>query len=645
MAVRIIGQIEGAERDAAQLLGSHLSPAFRPEDSVTIVAGAKCYGEKRQDVDLLVIGLISGGFQLSARRLPQSMRSQRVYLSSFLMAIEVKDHDSSNVRLEGNQIHVRYGGAWSNASKQAFEQANSVRNYLERKGCSSPFVCHATWLRNVGKKPLGRNVGPLLGSDLDVDQFLLVVTEQRESNLRYQLHAKRPHLFVTACKREDAQEIRNAVDTFTRVVEPARLDRRKLELICQRILKGQRYVDRIGKQLLIFRGRGGSGKTIRLLQIAKGLHDEYGSRVLFLTYNKALVSDVRRLLALLSIGDSVGEPGIGIRSSDSFFFGLLHVFGLAPERDEVRDTFPDDYPDKQKDMLDVLRATSPEELRRDRLSTDHPDLFAWDHVLIDEGQDWEDVERDIVFALFGRERVIVADGVDQMVRRDKVCDWTLGSDTSNRQIVRLSKSLRLKANLCRFARSFAEAAGLEWDLEANEDVPGGRIQIVLNGYTRAVHERLMSEHCSAGNEPIDALFCVTGASGARSLQLPKTLSDWGLNVWDGTLGNQRNRFPTEIDQHRIVRYQSCRGLEGWTVVCLDLHRFYDRQRERGKTLERDLLSSPEEFADRFATRWCLIPFTRAIDTLVIELAHQSTLARRLLPLAKAHSDFVEILYN
>jgi superfamily I DNA and RNA helicase len=43
-------------------------------------------------------------------------------------------------------------------------------------------------------------------------------------------------------------------------------------------------------------------------------------------------------------------------------------------------------------------------------------VFAWDHVLVDEGQDWPEDERDILYQCFGPHRCIVADGVHQLIR-------------------------------------------------------------------------------------------------------------------------------------------------------------------------------------------------------------------------------------
>ena len=81
----------------------------------------------------------------------------------------------------------------------------------------------------------------------------------------------------------------------------------------------------------------------------------------------------------------------------------------------------------------------------------------------------------------------------------------------------------------------------------------------------------------------------------------------------------RDTFPTTHGEHRIVKYHSCRGLEGWTVVCLGLDKFYEDRLEKGLRTESRLLESPEEHARRYAAAWTLIPLTRAIHYLVVQL--------------------------
>jgi hypothetical protein len=400
MTIRIVGQTDGRERAAAEELAARLRNIFRPEDAVTIVAGAKCYGEKHQDIDLLVFGALSKGFRIKSDLVPQEFAAHRIYLSNFLLTFEVKDHGPESIRFTGNQVEVRYEGRWSNASNQAFEQVHSVRNYLVRAldKHRQPWIVSGLWLRNVSKAAIPKGPHNILGSDLDADRFLQFIVQNRHDTLSWQVEHGRTDLSITAFDRTDATVFQNALNLFTKNLGQGFIDRRKLEVVCQKILKDQQYADRIGSQLLLFRGRGGAGKTLRLLQIAKTLHDDFGHRILFLTYNKSLVADVRRLLSILGISDKVDDRTIAIRSSDSFFFGLLAAYDLRPSQ-QIGNQFPSDYPQKKQELLNLLRLSNPAEIKKERHSIDNPDCFAWDFILVDEGQDWPQEERDILFAL------------------------------------------------------------------------------------------------------------------------------------------------------------------------------------------------------------------------------------------------------
>ena len=77
----------------------------------------------------------------------------------------------------------------------------------------------------------------------------------------------------------------------------------------------------------------------------------------------------------------------------------------------------------------------------------------------------------------------------------------------------------------------------------------------------------------------------------------------------------------------IVQYDSCRGLEGWAVLNLSIDDFFDYKvasweglphREGAAEAENTLL------ARRFATRWLMIPCSRAIDTLVLNVRSRTS---------------------
>lgn len=76
------------------------------------------------------------------------------------------------------------------------------------------------------------------------------------------------------------------------------------------------------------------------------------------------------------------------------------------------------------------------------------------------------------------------------------------------------------------------------------------------------------------------------------------------------------------DEVRFVNYHSCRGLEAWSVMCLQLDEFYSRKLKED-TADTFRINEKLAFvnpASMYATTWTLMALTRAIDTLYIQLS-------------------------
>jgi hypothetical protein len=219
--------------------------------------------------------------------------------------------------------------------------------------------------------------------------------------------------------------------------------------------------------------------------------------------------------------------------------------------------------------------------------------------------------------------------------------------------VNLTTCLRMKANLAYFANQFATALGLPgWSVDANAQAPGGRIIIIEGNYfgVPGLHPRLIELNAADGNQPVDMLLCippnmVKHPSGAppRSLVAERLESD-GFAVWDGISTTVRDSYPISVSQLRVVQYDSCRGLEGWVVIALGLDELYLYKRDTWQppaTEPGSFTDDPEE-AHRHAARWLMIPLSRAVDTLVIQVQKGPSRVRDALShAAKACTDFVE----
>lgn len=605
---------------------------------MTIVVGSKTEGEEVEDIDLLVIGQFAPGQFLPDHSLPDVLRGQPFEIRDFVFTLEVKAHDPSRIRLvKANNIEVRYAnGGWKNATEQAINQKFALKNWVGKKlGIGCPRISHVLWLKNVPASAMPDPPRHVLFADGELADLLAMLDTKMFGRAAQQGVA-----IVTSIIGRDRGNIGQIRAYFQRELQLGKLDRRKLERICERLLQDQGYIDKLGQQLLVFQGRGGTGKTMRLLNLMQYLCRERRARVLFLTYNKSLVQDIRRLMHILDISESRAR----MQTTDSFMLALCNAMELSPEKNGNNMNWSD-FAAKKAEAARRLAGQAPGSVRDSELAQANPDLFGWDMVLIDEGQDWPVAEKSAVLSAFGHKRIVVADGVDQFVQSARRADWASGVPTAERQFVSLTRSLRLKANLCRFALGFAREMGLDdWSLEIDSELAGGTVKVFLRPYGQRDHHAIFSQHESAGNAPIDALHCISSAPSRVHKDYPAELQNWGARVWDGSVNENRSHFPSDLAQHRIVKYQSCRGLEGWTVICLDLDCFYEEQvRHAPKPDNPDLLVDASAHAKRHAARWCLIPFTRAIDTLVLHASEGSELGQALVRVSRAYPDFVEIV--
>ena len=271
------------------------------------------------------------------------------------------------------------------------------------------------------------------------------------------------------------------------------------------------------------------------------------------------------------------------------------------------------------------------------LSMKNPNLFSWDCVMIDEAQDWPDDERDLIYKLFGPKKIIIADGKGQLIRKNSPCDWINSSLVNKKQVVPLKKSLRQKPNLTRFIKEITEKLDLlyDWDVVDNDEYIGGKVIVFEGDYSKEFHNGLVKQNKEDKNENIDMLFCVPpkyGITDTGHSMLADTLEEWGHSVWDGVGEDVRKEKYPDIDQFRIVQYDSCRGLEGWICVNIAFDNFYEHKFNVYKTPKdgTQYFKSLEDRRKESISRLLLIPLTRAIDTLVLHIENPNSYISKIL---------------
>lgn len=654
--LRVYGKPDGDEGEAAARLAALVRAAWPwvdsdPNTDLVVIAGMKCYNESREDLDLLLIGTVRHGAVFTPTldfydREGEVVRPASVSVESLCVIIELKGHDQTGIKFEAGHLFVNYGTAsypdWKDATEQNQSQVHSLRNYLAKRGFSSPYIVGLIWLRHIPEPKLPPRPHNLLGSKFNWERLLSTVAQKNTPKWyggRWNLKADslaQPVAFAPLLR------------ALTATTQVSALDRTRMDKIVQTAVPSE-WGELLGQKLLILRGRGGTGKTVSLLQLAWQAHFRADARVLILTFNRALAADLRRLWTLLGFPDE-GQSGVRVRTTMSYFYRVLRSLGVLPL--DATD-YIERYAWYKRQAIDLFAGGALGVGDVNRLREEDADAFAWDFVFIDEAQDWPEDERDLLLLLFPDRPFALADGRDQLVRQGRPCDWGQKVQKSKVSVQPRERGLRMKANLTRFLNGLAAGLGLPgWSLEVHEEAEGGQVIVVVGDYLDRpeLHAELLERNRQAGNAIIDLLACVPYTRVTRDVVSGRSVSEparrWtglGQPVWDGVDEDQRDMFPTSLDQFRIVQYESCRGLEGWMVFLYGLDQFFEAKRGEWRApvdAEGGLEHDPTA-ASRYAARWTMIPLTRAMDTIVIELSNSDGfLGTVIMEVAASHLDYV-----
>ncbi len=692
IAFRIKGNKDTSEYQDALFLKQQLEKEFsdnKTNGEILIISNATLFGQETKDVDIIVVGTfenysckVNTKAVTTVNKKTQEIKQQErtVYVGNFCFVIETKKHRAEDVQLNGLNLLVKYNNKWSDVTTQSENQKYSLLGFFKDRISFSPYICNFIWFRNVSWKSikdiLGNNKAILTKHNYLPDNFTfkflmhLACTQNAPYNaFDINTNALKGYSSFNCLKKNesfDFNQMQSVFELFEKIKKGAgQLTRQKIEKITSQLLGTQQYAQAIGEKLIIISGRAGTGKTIKLLNIACNLALDRGARTLILTYNHALVSDIKRTLALAEIPDGVDNYSVSISTLHKYFYELLLGFGIVknPLNPNIDVKYIPDYLSKYETYLQELcdyidNGLIQEKEIQELMKTRH-DKVAWDFVLIDESQDWTDNEKAVIFRIFGTKRTIIADGVDQLVKSQKKCNWTQGlrPETDFKKTAE-KKGLRQEVNLVTFVNDFAKQLNIVWDIEPKQELIGGKIIISTIGYSKELHLR-EKERCKIfGNSEYEMLFLVppklvtkTKITNAHGQQIEKKqfknteqFKQMGIDIWDGTNTDLRTQYSVELTQHRLLQYESCRGLEGWTVICLELDEFIKFRMETFQEQATDELafSSFDEKRDKFVYLWSLIPLTRAIDTLVITINNpESIIGKALKKVYEKNPDFVQ----
>lgn len=479
---------------------------------IVLFASATLVGQAVKDVDLLMIGevqnySVNAEFQTEA----EGFVKDRVAISSFCTTIEIKRHDISSIFVNGTDFYVKYGTRNHCVTSQSNKQKIATMKFFEKTLMVSPYITNIIWFTQATpgdiKKLLTNNgrtmPSNVLGSDFDFKELMQLLIWQQPPHKRWNAYT-----FDSSYNAGSLQAIQNALSLFSKTkAHMGEMTRRRIEQLTNKAFQTNALIDPQGK-VSIYRGRAGTGKTVGLIRTAIHLVDEGQARVLMLTYNKALVSDIRRLFALAELPDMFEANCLHINTMHSYFFQL-----------------------------------------------------------------------------------------------------------------------------------------------SKNNMPGGKVIITTDDKLFDVHNQEMQRLSGAGNIAYDMLYLVPHALvkrsyGDSSFSLKTKFEQNGIHIWDGTASNNRESFSIDAEEVRLLQYDSARGLEGWTVVCMDFDVFLEEKSAeyQDETVDALMLESPKERKKKHLYNWAMIPLTRAIDTIIITIkSPTSETARLLKEISEEHPDFVSWL--
>lgn len=292
-------------------------------------------------------------------------------------------------------------------------------------------------------------------------------------------------------------------------------------------------------------------------------------------------------------------------------------------------------------------------------------------VLIDEAQDCNNYEKLILMKIYGAENIVITSGgKDQLIRTSLVTDWTHALETPiPHDLITLGgRSFRQKANIVKFVNAFGTYFKVASPIKsANESKGLGRVLIdtrnSIRGFSNDILNLLREEGKVLGCSDYENCIILLPTTGYSSKTKEKGIAideldnvdivekstnrkldilSNDLKIWNGIVERKSKLSVPAAYQTRFIYYESCRGLEAWNVLCVDLDAFYYNMRS-SKDAElyartnqnKNLFSDEDVLKNEFALHWVYMALTRPIDTLYIKLATPiNDFSKEIIELAK-----------
>lgn len=587
-----------------------------------------------------------------------------VKLENFIAVVEVKGQTANFTKFnENNALEVYYKkkNRWENATGQNNKQIYYIKNYLSRNREDTPKVAGFVYLHNVKKSQFKNHHKKDFPINLRCHDhgagFIESIAHQIIQFRSTSYLQKYAPAVVGSCYKNQGIDYYLKLDWRQSNPRPSMFDMKRMNAIAKKVEPW--HFEDLSERMIEYSGLGGTGKTIKLLQIAYQTYKEEQKDVLFLTYNWALIIGLRLTMTHMSIPHISSGGGIFVESCSRFFWNILKNLGFISneDRDEIdrnRSAYDEIYKEALTDCVKQLQTLNDEEVGELlRQSSDHEFQVFSEIVLVDEGQDWMPEEQFILEKVFKTKNILVAHGKGQETRgmptvwgkhlkvsrkREEDCD---------KRIHILTKALRMRGNLGTFVKTFADLTltdEMYKRLEPNPEALEGEVIIIEGDYFKEsdLRKELQNKRESEAGDvyPLDLLHIVPPGMKVSDFNhgLDESL------IWDGIGRESRKEMPVSERQVRWVNYRSCRGLEGWITFnhYLDDYWEYEFNTQKIDIAQGSLFeNATEEQKKNEAFRWVLIALTRPIDSTVITIRDKnSELGKVLQEIHERHSSFI-----
>jgi len=246
-------------------LSKELSSYPNAKGDIYILTSIRIFGQKRNDIDMLVMGFFDN-FRIENAKTKNYGDVSELNIKSIICNIELKSHSANSVRHEGTDYIALYNGIRHNASQQCNEAKFSLYNHLNDQLFIKPFICDVLWFNGLSKFDLtcmrGSCIDNALQRDFKLKDLFNVILQQAD------VRREETKQFNLDCFSGGQKEYQTIVSLFTKERKPQGLTKEKFELLSQKSTEVDKLIQDAGSKLTIVTGRAGTGKTIQLLQLA-----------------------------------------------------------------------------------------------------------------------------------------------------------------------------------------------------------------------------------------------------------------------------------------------------------------------------------------------------------------------------------------